>query len=148
MIYEIQNGRATRIDEHNKDINISFGSVPVGFIIGFPGILEDDDWALCDGTNGTPDLREMTLVGAGTDCDLNVTQQDTLKSHSHSFNSIQTSASASQGDRYYTSNSGTSSVNTPASLSLLTFVTYSYGSSGGTVTRTKEIGVNYYIKVR
>jgi hypothetical protein len=43
------------------------GSVPVGGIILWSGAIVDipDNWALCDGTLGTPDLQNKFIVGAG-----------------------------------------------------------------------------------
>lgn len=45
----------------------SGSSVPAGSIIPWYGNLANipDGFALCDGTNGTPDLRDRFLVGAG-----------------------------------------------------------------------------------
>lgn len=42
------------------------GVVPVGGIVMWAGLLANipTGWALCDGTNGTPDLRDRFLVGA------------------------------------------------------------------------------------
>ena len=44
-----------------------FGGVPVGSIVMWSGAVEDipSGWALCDGTVGTPDLRDRFVVGAG-----------------------------------------------------------------------------------
>ena len=41
--------------------------VPKGGIIKWSGAVADipGGWALCDGTNGTPDLRNRFIVGAG-----------------------------------------------------------------------------------
>lgn len=41
--------------------------VPIGGIITFWGEIADipENWFLCDGTNGTPDLRDRFIVGAG-----------------------------------------------------------------------------------
>lgn len=41
--------------------------MPVGAIIMWSGILADipTGWALCNGQNGTPDLRERFVIGAG-----------------------------------------------------------------------------------
>jgi microcystin-dependent protein len=51
--------------------NLSLTSaVPVGGIIMWSGQLADlaklEGWALCDGTNGTPDLRSKFVVGVGS----------------------------------------------------------------------------------
>ena len=41
--------------------------MPVGTILLYIGNLDDipHGWALCDGTNGTPDLRDRFITGAG-----------------------------------------------------------------------------------
>lgn len=43
--------------------------MPIGGIIMWSGSIATipQKWALCDGTNGTPDLRNRFIVGAGTD---------------------------------------------------------------------------------
>jgi microcystin-dependent protein len=42
--------------------------VPDGTIVMWSGDVEDipEPWALCDGQNGTPDLRDKFIVGAGS----------------------------------------------------------------------------------
>lgn len=40
--------------------------IPPGGIIMWSGSTVPDGWALCDGTNGTPDLRNAFPLGAGT----------------------------------------------------------------------------------
>ncbi len=41
--------------------------VPIGAIVGFDGYPSDipAGWAICDGTNNTPDLRDRFIIGAG-----------------------------------------------------------------------------------
>lgn len=43
------------------------GGAPAGCIVMWSGAASDipDGWHLCDGTNGTPDLRDRFVVGAG-----------------------------------------------------------------------------------
>ena len=47
-------------------------SVPVGSILPYNGDLDDipENWALCDGKNGTPDLRDRFITGAGNSYDI------------------------------------------------------------------------------
>lgn len=52
-----------------SDIQGGFGLVPSGGIILWKGTIATipSGWALCDGTNGTPDLRDKFIVGAISD---------------------------------------------------------------------------------
>ncbi len=45
----------------------SGAAVPTGVIVMWSGAIANipDDWALCNGSNGTPDLRDRFIVGAG-----------------------------------------------------------------------------------
>lgn len=71
------------------------GGVPIGCIVMWGGNVDDipSDWALCDGSNGTPDLRDRFIVGAGSTYAVGDTGgSDTVQltiaqmpSHSHSF---------------------------------------------------------------
>lgn len=44
---------------------VAGNGVPKGGIIMWSGTTVPDGWSLCDGTNGTPDLRERFIIGAG-----------------------------------------------------------------------------------
>lgn len=87
-------------------------SVPIGGIIMYSGnvLSLSAGWALCDGTNGTPDLRGMFIVGAGgayTQGDTGGSETVTLTtaqmpvhthtgpSHSHSVGSLTTNSTGS-----------------------------------------------------
>lgn len=87
-------------------------SVPIGGIIMYSGdvLSLPAEWALCDGTNGTPDLRGMFIVGAGgayTQGDTGGSETVTLTtaqmpvhthtgpSHSHSVGSLTTNSTGS-----------------------------------------------------
>lgn len=50
------------------DATVSAVTIPVGGIILWSGAIGDvpDGWQLCDGSNGTPNLRDRFVVGAGT----------------------------------------------------------------------------------
>ncbi len=74
------------------------GFVPVGSIIMWSGspaqaALIPNNWRLCDGTNGTPDLRDRFIVGAGNTFDIGDTggsssvtlTASNIPEHSHQF---------------------------------------------------------------
>ena len=46
------------------------GTIPLGGIIMWNGSVAPTGWALCDGQNGTPDLRDRFIVGATTGGDI------------------------------------------------------------------------------
>lgn len=50
--------------------------LPVGTILPYTGSLSDipKNWYLCDGTNGTPDLRNQFLMGWGNNSVKNLVQ--------------------------------------------------------------------------
>ena len=87
-------------------------NLPYGTIIWYYGLasaLTDTGWAICDGTNGTPDLRDRFIVGAGDTYAIgetggnNSTHQHTLAStdsggsHNHSLSATTGNASTSNG---------------------------------------------------
>lgn len=88
------NAFCTNITDHNDRLNqVLFGggtvaSVAIGCIImwyGTPAELEEG-WAICDGENGTPDLRDMFIIGAGGTYSVGATGG--LESHNHAGASV------------------------------------------------------------
>jgi len=81
----------------NNDIStggkfVGHGTIPIGGIIMWNGATAPPGWAICNGLNGTPDLRDRFIVGAGRSYNvtniggaetvtLNVNQ---IPSHAHS----------------------------------------------------------------
>lgn len=66
--------------------------VPKGAIIMWSGTQVPTGWALCDGTNGTPDLRDRFVVGSGNlyvagntggSININLSHSHTVNSHTH-----------------------------------------------------------------
>jgi microcystin-dependent protein len=61
--------------------------IPTGIIVMWSGVTAPSGWALCDGTNGTPDLRNRFIVGAGTTYPLGTSGGSTTSSagggHTH-----------------------------------------------------------------
>lgn len=103
-------------------------SVPSGAILMWSGSIATipTGWLLCDGTNGTPNLRDRFIVGAGSTYAVNATggsANATLVSHSHSATSSSSasdsghnhtySGSVSQGTFGYAGGSGLPQVGTP-----------------------------------
>ena len=80
-------------------------NVPIGTIILWADSVIPMNWQVCDGTNGTPDLRNRFVRGASDDADLLDTGGTTTHSHS--------SSSGSTGSAGAHNHNGT--VNTPDS---------------------------------
>lgn len=61
--------------------------LPSGIIVMWSGVSAPSGWALCDGTNGTPDLRNRFVVAAGVTYPLGTTGGTTTTSaagsHTH-----------------------------------------------------------------
>lgn len=62
----VLNGQRASISGGASTANAS--SIPSKGIIAWYGAVDNipEGWALCDGTNGTPDLRDRFILGAGT----------------------------------------------------------------------------------
>jgi hypothetical protein len=60
---------------------------PQGGIIMWSGSIDSipSGWALCDGTNGTPDLRNRFVIAAGGNYDVGATGDGSIPSHTHAF---------------------------------------------------------------
>ena len=54
---------------------LEIDSIPSGVVVSWYGdkVNVPSGWAICDGTNGTPDLRDRFIVGAGNSYSLNAT---------------------------------------------------------------------------
>jgi len=82
------------LQDSGKNIN---EVVPTGIITMWSGVIASipTGWALCDGSNGTPDLRNRFVVGAGDQYDRNDTggansvtlTESEMPSHNHSMDS-------------------------------------------------------------
>lgn len=81
---------------HNEPPVQPGGGVPAGCIVLWSGAASDipDGWYLCDGQNGTPDLRDRFVVGAGNaytpgatggNAQITLTKEQ-LPEHTHTYN--------------------------------------------------------------
>ena len=63
-------------------------ALPVGSIILWQNSIESlpDGWQICDGTNGTPDLREFFVYGASVDGDVGSNQASASHNHARPAN--------------------------------------------------------------
>lgn len=72
-------------------------AIPEGIIVAWSGSKNNipQGWVLCDGTNGTPDLRDRFILGAGTKYsyskaggeDTHILSVDEMPAHTHDFSS-------------------------------------------------------------
>ena len=91
--------------------NLNAGTIPdarlansslfvTGMILMYTGSTAPSGWAICNGQNGTPDLRDRFVVGAGSAYSINNTggsKDATLVSHSHTINNHVHGFSANTG---------------------------------------------------
>ncbi len=68
----------------------AFKLLPIGIIAMWSGAIETipEGWALCDGNNGTPDLRDRFIVGAGSTYpagDTGGSATYAVSAHSHTY---------------------------------------------------------------
>ena len=88
------------------------GSLPIGSIIMWSGDTSSipTGWQLCDGTNGTPDLRNRFVIGAGDTYPVGNTggnADSVVVEHSHTINDHNHTFSGSGSDNVDISVSGT-----------------------------------------
>jgi microcystin-dependent protein len=90
-----QNINATSLNATSLNA-LSFNLLPKGIITLWSGQVDkiSAGWVLCDGQNGTPDLRSRFIVGAGPDYNVGTTggentvtlTTDQLPAHNHTHN--------------------------------------------------------------
>lgn len=83
-------------------------SIPTGLICMWSGTVIPDGWALCNGENGTPDLRDRFVIGSGSSYLTGDTGgSDSIDtSHTHDYSgttdgSIYCNISTNAGNTYY-----------------------------------------------
>lgn len=76
--------------------------IPANIVIMWSGAIVDipEGWFLCDGANGTPDLRNRFIYGVSPNVNLSVTggsADAVIVSHNHTVLSISTTGAHSHG---------------------------------------------------
>lgn len=101
-----------RIEENIKENNnIVIGSgVPKGAILMWSGSITTipSGWALCNGINGTPDLRDRFIVGAGRAYSIGATggekevklTEAQMPKHKHGSGNLNTNSAGSHGHSF------------------------------------------------
>jgi hypothetical protein len=77
------------------------GLLPSGIICMWSGVIATipNGWALCNGTNGTPDLRNRFVIAAGGNYSVGATGNMSMPSHTHTF-SANTNSTGSHTHTY------------------------------------------------
>ena len=78
---------------NNVEVGTAVGNVPIGAITLWMGSTAPANWAICDGSNGTPDMRGLLPIGQNGSYALNTTggSADAIAvSHTHTASSNST----------------------------------------------------------
>ena len=119
-------------------------TVPAGLISLWSGSIVSipSGWYLCDGSNGTPDLRNKFIVGAGSTYAVNATGGSAdaiVVSHSHTASTTATDSGHVHAQQTYTAiNQGGS---TPAGFSQVGGVNYAYNTASASANITASTTV-------
>ena len=121
-----------QVRKHTR-LLMSSAEVPSGTIVMWSGELSTipSGWVLCDGSNGTPDLRDVFLYGWGTEA-VGVTGGSDNSEHSH-LNGSGANVTDSNNLHTHTINTGSPmhpAVRTTSGPSEAPEAIYSYANSG------------------
>lgn len=92
-------GATSNLQNQINDIVAGSGGVAAGMILMWSGSIANipSGWVLCDGNNGTPNLQDRFIVGAGSSYNVGSTggsANATLPAHTHTFSDSATTNSA------------------------------------------------------
>jgi hypothetical protein len=125
-------------------------SIPAGGIILWSGSVASipSGWFLCNGSNGTPDLRNRFVVGAGSTYAVDATggSADAITvSHTHTFTSGSATTSSAGSHTHGVYANGTTSSNTPVGFlnnNALSVVASNITTTNGYTTVLANLGNN------
>lgn len=104
-------------DSIQADFDSSAHKIPTGLICMWSGTNVPSGWYLCNGQNGTPDLRDRFIVGSGSNYAIGATGGEAthiltaneMPSHTHDFHVLRDNAhSSTYQTKALASGSGTS----------------------------------------
>jgi hypothetical protein len=134
---------------------IESGYIPLpGMVVMYTGTTAPVGWAICNGTNGTPDLRDRFIIGAGSTFNINATgggygtggagdHGHNLTAHSHySDHSHYADHSHSVNPGATTTTSDSHSHNTGGASSTFSFKFASGSLNTGTIAGAHTHGTN------
>jgi len=142
----------------------SFDAIPAGLISIWSGALDalPENWTLCDGTNGAPDLRDKFVVGSGSSYAVNATggsKDAIVVTHNHSatsnvsdpghVHSIPSGGETAQGVYTESSTQNQGPINTNGALTGITVSTSvnNAGSSGTNKNLPPYFALAYIMKL-
>lgn len=107
---KVKSKSGVTFDEHLEEITAHQNRlIPSGLISMWSGSIADipEGWALCDGNNGTPDLRNRFIVGAGNEYSVGATggakevtlTKKQMPSHSHNSGTLSTTTSGTHSHK-------------------------------------------------
>lgn len=99
------------VDKINSKIDSvlsNLDAIPTGTIVMWSGEVVPNGWAICDGQNGTPDLRGRFIIGANDTYKLETTggsathtiTVDELPSHTHTVSGVNLTEDGSGGSLF------------------------------------------------
>lgn len=91
-------------DGIKEEFYSTYRNIPQGLICMWSGVTVPTGWHLCDGTNGTPDLRDRFVVGSGNEYEIGNTGGEKthkltiaeMPSHSHTISNFPTDISGQE----------------------------------------------------
>lgn len=129
-----------------------FGLVPTGAILMWSGSIASipTGWALCDGTNGTPNLQDRFIVGAGNTYAVDATggadsvtlTTNQMPAHTHGAGTLTTSSAGTHYHTYQATNGATVQINLDDDGGGSNSGLDNNSSGGGISTRTNDAGAH------
>lgn len=85
--------RISSVESRISSAETKLAKIPIGMIVMWSGSNVPTGWQLCDGTNGTPNLRDRFIVGSGNSYNIGATggsnsnriKINNLPAHSHIY---------------------------------------------------------------